>query len=288
MEHEYRGVADPDQAWILGELIAYLEHPSSGAMRFEDMGRHWTAVRDNAKAGTLGPHDEGVDDVVARWDELSRYLCLELGRELGTDVRQIVPRRDRQDVARRRARSAKTLADAGILECVLRVPAAVADITLRAELKTRTISASLQIDAPGEGRPRTRVNWIIRQLRADAPGDLRVDVAFESRSATTSALLETLVDQSDEALLDDRRIAPRSFGVTLTRDMGMARSGQRSFIGSVTSLLNEFYRTVVQNLDTWTPRAPRLPESVEPAGTESPGTETPPEPSRTSLPEAAS
>src|SRR4051794_40687986 len=27
MQKEYRGVADPDQAWILGELIRYLEHP---------------------------------------------------------------------------------------------------------------------------------------------------------------------------------------------------------------------------------------------------------------------
>ena len=32
MQKEHRGVADPDQAWILGELIRYLEHPRSGAM----------------------------------------------------------------------------------------------------------------------------------------------------------------------------------------------------------------------------------------------------------------
>lgn len=282
MEREHRGVADPDQAWVLGELIAYLEHPGSGAMGFENMGRHWTAIRDNAKAGTLGPQDEGVDDVITRWDELSRYLCLELGRDLGTDVRQIIPRRDRREGARRRARSAKALADDGILECVLRVPGAVADIVLRAELKTRTVSASLQVDAPDEGRPRTRVNWLVRQLRADSPGDLRVEVSFESRSVTQSALLRTLVDQPDEALLDDRSVAPRSFRVTLTRDMGMARGrGQRSFIGSIRSLLSEFYGTVVQDLDAWKPRAPRLPEPAQ-AG------ETPAEAGRADAAEAGS
>ncbi len=289
MEHEHRGVADPDQAWILGELIAYLEHSGSGAMRFEDMGRHWTTVRDSAKAGTLDPHDEGVGDVVTRWDELSRYLCLELGRVLGADVRQIIPRRDRQDVARRRARAAKTVADDGALECVLRVPAAVADITLRAELKTQTISASLHVDAPSEGRPRTRVNWLGRQLREDGPGDLRVDVSFESRSVTTSALLRTLIDQPDEALLEDRRIAPRSFRVTLTRDMGMARGdGRRSFVGSMRALLDEFYRTVVQNLDTWKPRAPRLPEEVESSTPDVPDALARPASAVASNPEAAS
>ena len=38
MQKEHRGVADPDQAWILGELIRYLEHPRSGALEFDDMG----------------------------------------------------------------------------------------------------------------------------------------------------------------------------------------------------------------------------------------------------------
>lgn len=261
MEHEHRGVADPEQAWILGELIAYLEHPNSGAMRFEDMGKHWTAVRDSARAGTLSQNDEGVDDIVERWDEFSRYLCLHLGRELGADVRQVLSRRDRNDPSGHQARLAKALADQGVLECTLRVPDAVADINVRADLATRTVAASLAVDAPGDGRPRTRVNWLVRQLRNDAPGNVRVDTAFESRSISSSNLLEALIANPDDALLDDRRIAPRRFTVTLTRGMGMQRgSGARSFIGSVTGLVDEFYRLVAQNLEAWRPRAPRLPE----------------------------
>jgi hypothetical protein len=34
-----RSVGDPDQAWILAEFIRYLEHPRSGAIDFDDMGR---------------------------------------------------------------------------------------------------------------------------------------------------------------------------------------------------------------------------------------------------------
>ena len=37
MQKEFRGVADPDQAWILGELIRYLEHTRSGG-RVVDRG----------------------------------------------------------------------------------------------------------------------------------------------------------------------------------------------------------------------------------------------------------
>ncbi len=53
MQKEHRGVTDPEQAWILGELIRYLEHPKSGAMELDDMGAGWVPVRQAVAAGTL-------------------------------------------------------------------------------------------------------------------------------------------------------------------------------------------------------------------------------------------
>jgi hypothetical protein len=46
VQHRFRGIDDPDQAWILGELIAYLDHEKSGASGFQDMGDKWVKVRD--------------------------------------------------------------------------------------------------------------------------------------------------------------------------------------------------------------------------------------------------
>ena len=83
MQKEFRGVADPDQAWILGELIRYLEHSRSGALEFNDMGESWTAVRDAVAAGTLRATDKGIPNVVARFDALMRFTSLSLGRRLG-------------------------------------------------------------------------------------------------------------------------------------------------------------------------------------------------------------
>ncbi len=83
MQKEHRGVADPDQAWILGELIRYLEHPRSGALEFQDMGSSWVPVRDAVSAGTLRATDAGATEVAARFDALLRYLSLRLGRQLG-------------------------------------------------------------------------------------------------------------------------------------------------------------------------------------------------------------
>jgi hypothetical protein len=46
VQKEFRGVSDPDQAFMLGELIRYLSDARSGAVAFEGMGPSWTAVRD--------------------------------------------------------------------------------------------------------------------------------------------------------------------------------------------------------------------------------------------------
>lgn len=88
----------PTQAWILRELIRYLEHPAPGAMAFDDMGPHWVAVRDAAHDDKLRKNDrkndEAVLDVAARWEQLLRFEALRLGSEIGDDVTQVLTRAD--------------------------------------------------------------------------------------------------------------------------------------------------------------------------------------------------
>jgi hypothetical protein len=60
IEKEHRGVADPDQAYILGELIRCLEHPRSGALEFEDMGSSRLPVRNAVADRTLRQNNPGA------------------------------------------------------------------------------------------------------------------------------------------------------------------------------------------------------------------------------------
>jgi hypothetical protein len=76
MQKEYRGVADPDQAWVLGELIRYLEHPRSGALEFTDMGSSWVPLREAVAAGTLRAADATAAEVAGRFDALVRFAGL--------------------------------------------------------------------------------------------------------------------------------------------------------------------------------------------------------------------
>lgn len=93
VQHRHRGVEDPEQAWILGELIAYRVDERSGAGGFQDMGENWVKVRNGARDGTLRAGDGDVRDVASRWDQFTEYICLGLGQDLGRDVRPVRPRK---------------------------------------------------------------------------------------------------------------------------------------------------------------------------------------------------
>jgi hypothetical protein len=97
---EHRGVDDPEQAWILGELIRYLRHPQSGANAFDDMGPDWVGVRDGARDDALRKNDPAVRDVARRWDQLLRFAALRLEADIGQPVSQQLPAADREQLRR--------------------------------------------------------------------------------------------------------------------------------------------------------------------------------------------
>src|SRR5215217_4648337 len=174
VQHRHRGISDPDQAWILGELIAYLDDERSGASGFRDMGENWVAVRNGAGDGTIRATDAEVRDVADRWEQFVEYLCLGLGQDLGRDVRPVRARK--QTAAMRLEANCAALAEGGTLEAAIRVPDAVGPLVVQADLRTRKVITSVVIDAPGDGRPSTRVSWLLRQLK-EAPDSLVIDAS---------------------------------------------------------------------------------------------------------------
>jgi len=222
LQKVHRGVADQDQAWILGELIRYLEHNRSGAMEFEDMGPSWVAVREEVHRGTLRPSSKGATEVASRWEQLLRYACLRLGRRLGVEVQPGFNRRETVEAESRMNQLVATMVASGVLEGGIRIPDAAAPVRVVADLRAGRVSCSVEVPAPAEGRSRARVSWLLRQLR-DAPDDLRVDAfAARARGASTSELLKA-VRAEPQVLIQDPARELRSFRVTLSAPLGALR-----------------------------------------------------------------
>lgn len=258
MHKVHRGVSDPEQAWILGELIRYLEHPKSGALEFEDMGAAWTGVRDDVQSGTFRTTDKGAAEVCNRWDQLVRFLSLRMGRQLGVEVEPVIARAELADPDLRTQNLISNLAKQSTLEGTIRIPGVISPITITADLRAGQLTAHVDVDAPKSGKPRTRVNWLVRQL-PDASDDARVDCfAAHGRGASTSELLKQVREDPDVLIADSKRDV-KSFRVALSLPMGNKRGvGRGGFIQSVTDLVDVFYTSVAKDLKPWVAKAPAI------------------------------
>jgi len=171
------------------------------------------------------------------------------------------------------------LAKEGALVGSVRVPDAVAPLDLRADLRARRTISSVTVDAPGEGRPLSRINWLLRQI-PDASRDLRIDVAFQGVRETTSMLLANVRDDP-RALLSpsDARRVPRSFTLAAAAPMGSKRGkGRGSFVSETRSRAIAFYGEILQAISPWRAQAPRLPKKPDepPAHASAPASPDPP------------
>jgi hypothetical protein len=268
MQEDFHGIADPDQAWILGELIRYLEHPRSGAMEFSDMGDSWVAVRDSVRAGTLRTADKGISDVAARFDALLRFASLNLGRQLGTEVTPVLSRSELADPSTRTQSLVTELAARGVLTGAIRIPATVGDVTLTADLRAGTVTCHVDVEAPQQGKPTTRVNWLVRQLK-NAPETLRLEAhAAHARGAGAADLLRA-ARENPGVLVADPTKELRAFRVAMTTPIGTKRGrGRGTFIDSVLDSIDTFYADVMQQLKAWSAAPPQLRPEADTIATE--------------------
>ncbi|SDP46761.1 hypothetical protein SAMN04489867_2557 [Pedococcus dokdonensis] len=261
MQKEFRGVADPDQAWILGELIRYLEHSRSGALEFDDMGESWTAVRDAVAAGTLRPTDKGIATVVARFDALLRFTSLGLGRRLGTEVVPVLSRKELGDPSLRAQALTQQLCSAGQLSGAIRIPDTVGPLVVTADLRSGRVTCHVDLDAPRDGRPTTRVNWLVRQLK-NAPATTRIECFTAHSRGSSAAELLGAVRENPTSLVSDPNRELRIFRVATSSALGTKRGrGRGAFIDSVLGSVDSFYADVLGDLKGWSAAPPKLREA---------------------------
>lgn len=258
MQKEHRGVSDPEQAWILGELIRYLEHSKSGALELDDMGPNWVTLREAVTSATFRSNDAVGAEVASRFDALLRYAGLRLGQQLGIDVTPALTRAELANPQTRLDSLLKHLAAEGLLTGGLRIPHAVGPLTVTADLRASRVICQVDIPAPQTGRQLTRVNWVVRQLKTARP-DVRVETLIaRARGEGPTELLEK-VREDPKSITPDASREIKAFRVALAVPMGTKRGrGRGSFIDSVVDTVDEFYADVIQNIKPWSPGPPKM------------------------------
>lgn len=255
MEKEVRGIEDPEQMWILGELIKYLEHENSGALDFTDMGPSWTPVLDAVRTNLVRRDDDDVVDIASKFDGLIRYICLKLGQRLGVEVLPQLSRKERDSPDERTRRLAEELTENHAMSAKIRIPGAVADLQIKCDIRAKQATAYAEIPASGHTRNQTRVNWLLRPLSEDLK-----DVVIEAHGARKSHAA-SIGDFRDSVKEELPKNFPgiTKFTVSQIHPIGLQKttSGKASFIGSVISAVDDFYVSILQPQRTWSPPAPK-------------------------------
>ena len=179
MQKEHRGISDPDQAWILGELIRFLQHPASGASEFNDMGESWVAVREGILNSTLTPSSKQVPAVLHNFESLMRFSAFRLSAKLGENVKEVSPKLAKTDPEKYAQQSISAFLVDGCFNGEIDIPKTISNIQVTADLRTSQIRTTIYVGAPQEGRSQTRVNWLLRQL-SKAPDNLRIETKVKN------------------------------------------------------------------------------------------------------------
>ncbi|MGW5674020.1 TerD family protein [Streptomyces sp. NPDC003860] len=245
----HEGVGNAAHAWLLHELLHYLQHENSGCHGFQNMGPAWVPVRNGIEAETLTQGDPRAVQVVESWEQLIRQICLRLGGELGQKALPVQRVSRGTDPTSRRAAIADRLCTEGRLSSELRIDGTPGIFTITADLRTSKLRTSVDIPVPEGGYPLTSAKRLIRSL-TEAPADLHVETLVDTGNGPRGTLERLRPEPGD--LLPRDGAAITGFRLSLFKGMGGTRGTTESgFIRSVDGAIDRFYGSVVAHLHTF-------------------------------------
>ena len=171
-----------------------------------------------------------------------------------------MPQAHRRDPAKRDKATAASLCSDGTLNGRLRVPGAVADMQVTADLRAGRVIISSEVEAPLDKGGKGRIGWLLRQLR-NAPDEATVEAFVKSGKAPYLCTLNELRDEP-KLLLRAKDKPPVRFRVSQRSEMGQGRRTVRKlgFADSVAEAVDRFYGEVLQHIKSASHEGPITPQ----------------------------
>ncbi|MFE9699631.1 TerD family protein [Streptomyces sp. NPDC006270] len=244
----HEGVGNAAHAWLLEELLHYLQHENSGCHGFQNMGASWVPVRRGIDDETLCQGDARALEVIENWERLVRQVCLRLGGELGQKVLPVQRTRRGSDPSARRTELADHLCEQGRLSAELRIEGTPGVLAITADLRTGKLRTSIEVPAAEPGYPLSRVKRLVRRL-SEAPADLHIETLVDGEGVGPRGTLERLRPEPAD-ILPKGGAQITGFRLSLFKGMGNGRgSAETGFIRSVDDAVDRFHAQVVAHVE---------------------------------------
>lgn len=261
-----KGVDDPEQAYILSELVRYLDHDSSGVSALSKMPSNWKDVCNSVQQGTaLNKNSEIVQNSVSGWHQLLRHLSLNLSMSIGQPVTIVLSRAREKDPELNFTEDCVFISKECSLSAEFDIPNAAAKLRFTADFLRRTINISMKLEAPKDkSRATASINWVTRQLKDKDIGVVSIRAYWPKRIQMTSASLAEAIENPASLIPPNINELPVSLEVVRVVDLAAKFKGAKTFIEETSKEFPLFYQDVGQHLSKWVAKAPKVKE-VEPS-----------------------
>lgn len=253
-------VEDPEQAYILEELLRYLKHEASGVVKFTQMGPCWRQVCADIQQGVeFKKSNEHVIEAVQNWHQLIRSLAIQFSIDLSKPVRIAMTKSQILDPTKKLSEGISSLIGTNCLSARFEVPDAASGIDLVADFRRRTLNLSMKLQAPKDRtRPTASANWLLRQLPHLTESDILLRTSWPNRIPNTTVPLREVFLDPKVILSTSSKDIPTSFEILKVIDRAGRFRGSKTFVEDVEAALPAFYEEVGQHLRAWSPRPPKF------------------------------
>ena len=253
---------DPEQKYMLEEMLRYFRHESSGVKDFDSMNPEWREVCQKIKRGEQLNQTLEIEDTLGAWEQAQKSASLLLTGELGVPVVIRIPRVHRND-PEAKLEAGKSDLTKNTLAATFRIPDAASDLFLKADMARGTVSCGMKLDAPADKkRAEARINWLLRQLQwSQISDEVYIKANFIGRAPPS---LQKAIDLRENPSLfrRDNKLVPISFEISLIRDLGSDFSSRKKFLVHLNQVILDFYKSVGEHLKVWVPPAPKIHEKA--------------------------
>ncbi len=255
-------VADKDQVVLLDELRRFLSHESAGVKGFDRMPKDWSDLNKLVTSGgAIPPKSPEAQAVLDAWHQETRDLALILSRMTEPRVAQRLPRKHLADPALRHKDELATLREQHQLALSLDIPDAAPPLELVADLSRRSVDVGMTLRAPEDKKSTgARVNWLLRQIKADETPDLYLRINWPGASVSTQHLVSEL--RNDVAIANEGKehLVPISFHLMVAKALDGRFAQQSNFIVDLETIVPAFYKQYGSQLSPWKKSALKIKE----------------------------
>lgn len=260
MSHN-KSIADLEQAFVLKELVRYLDHPSTGISPINSMGVKWKNICDSVQQGAaILRNSEDALEAVKSWHQLFRYLSIELSMATGSRVDVVLNRSHAKKPEERLKTDIQNLIGEHSLSGELHIPNAASTILVVADLARRTVIVSMRLNTPSDrSRPTAAINWFTKQLKnKDVIINPLVRAVWPGRIPDTQDTFDNVVENPALLVPNGMKDIPKCIEVLSIYDLGAKFKGSKVFVDSIIEIVPSFYKDIGENLSKWVPSAPKV------------------------------